>query len=364
MSYFSNKALGRAKDHFQFAGLNEEPHLASMIEFPYKPNSTFNVGIIIPKSDIMENINKISIIMLAGIFCFLVIAIAIGFYIAKTLSRSLTTLAGEVDKVSKLDLSYDGGSKTRILEVYNISESVVKMIKGLKSFKKYVPADLVVRLNEQHREAALLGGEKKELTIFFSDIMDFTSISEQLSTEKLVENLGVYFNGLSRIILEEKGTLDKYIGDSIMAFWGAPVERQNHATAACVSALKCQAFLTRLEPIWRKTKQPLFHTRIGIHTGEVIVGNFGFEERMNYTILGDNVNFASRLEGLNKFYGTRVLISEDTYEKVEDNFVARRLDYVEVKGKTGGGVFIYELVVLRGSAPIAISSSEHSLCRS
>jgi adenylate cyclase len=181
------------------------------------------------------------------------------------------------------------------------------------------------------------------MTIFFSDIADFTTISEQLTPEKLVENLKVYFKGMSSTILSNSGTVDKYIGDAIMAFWGAPNYIENHAVLACISALKCQNFLKELSEKWKNENQPMFKTRIGLNTGEVTVGNVGYEERLNYTVLGDNVNLASRLEGLNKFYGTKIIISESTYEQAKDFIEVRKLDLVSVKGKSKG-VYIYQLI--------------------
>jgi adenylate cyclase len=197
------------------------------------------------------------------------------------------------------------------------------------------------------QKEAVLEGEKRELSIFFSDVADFTAISERLSPEELVQRLGVYFDGLSRTVLGNAGTLDKYVGDAIVAFWGAPQRREDHPRLACVTALECQRFLDRNGPQWEAEGHPAFRTRIGIHTGEVIVGNIGYEERMNYTIIGDAANLASRLEGLNKFYGTRIIISEDVYGRVKEEFVARKLDRVAVKGRSRG-VLIYELIAARG----------------
>jgi adenylate cyclase len=148
---------------------------------------------------------------------------------------------------------------------------------------------------------------------------------------------------MSSIILKNHGTIDKYIGDAIMAFWGAPHPLDGHAICACRSALECQWYLERINREWAQEGLPLLHTKIGLNTGQVVVGNFGYEERLNYTAMGDNVNLASRLEGLNKFYGTRIIISESTYAQVSAEFEARMLDVVVVKGKTKG-IAIYELV--------------------
>jgi len=300
------------KRFFELDGKGGEPIIASFVSHPFENGSGFTVGIIFPESDILGSIRSNTQFMLLGVLLFLLFAVLIGFRLARSISSSLAILCEEVDKVSRLELDSSRVVESRILEVVRIDESVRNMKRGLRSFKKYVPLDLVHQLNALKKEA-LLEGEKRELSIFFSDIADFTSISERLTPEELVQRLGVYFNGMSRIVLDNAGTLDKYIGDAIMAFWGAPLPRENHASLACASALKCQQYLDRLAIDLAVESHPVFRTRIGIHTGEVIVGNIGYEERMNYTIIGDAVNLASRLEGLNKFYQTRIIISEDTF---------------------------------------------------
>jgi adenylate cyclase len=329
------RATNGNADSFEFTTKDGLSTICRMMDFPYKSGVNFTIGIIVPKDDVMASVNERSRYILLGIIAFTVVAVVIGMAISRTMSRSLTVLAGEVDKVGRLDLTSDTQVKSRLLEVHNISSAVARMRNSLRSFKKYVPADLVVHLNEQRKEA-VLEGERREITTFFSDIAEFTNISEELSAEVLVENLGVYFDGLSSVIHSHKGTLDKYIGDSVMAFWGAPALCDNHAALACDAALACQDFLEQLRRQFEHSGQPVFKTRIGIHTGEVIVGNIGSPTRMNYTVIGDNVNLASRLEGLNKLYGTRIIVSDACYARLGGAFATRRLDIVAVKGKAQG----------------------------
>ncbi|HNI25066.1 MAG TPA: adenylate/guanylate cyclase domain-containing protein, partial [Leptospiraceae bacterium] len=156
--------------------------------------------------------------------------------------------------------------------------------------------------------------------------------------------LSEYLESSSHKITDFKGTIDKYIGDSIMAFWGAPIPLETHALNACLAALNVKKGLKILEAQWKaQSKPPIFKDRIGINTGEVIVGNIGSNSRINYTVIGDTVNLASRIEGLNKYYGTEILISEATYEKVKNDLFTRKVDLVSVKGKTKG-TSIYELI--------------------
>jgi class 3 adenylate cyclase len=211
-----------------------------------------------------------------------------------------------------------------------------------KNFKRYVPADLVIQLINKNI-SAVLGGEQQKLTVFFSDISKFTSIVEKMDPEGLVQDLCVYFESISKTILENKGTIDKYIGDAVMAFWGAPVPMEDHAEKACHTAIVIQNNLRNLFQQWNSKGKVPFLTRIGIHTGNVIVGNLGYKERLNYTIIGDTVNVSSRLEGINKIYRTEIIVSENTYKECQDNFQFRLLDRVSLLGRTGG-MNVYELI--------------------
>lgn len=210
------------------------------------------------------------------------------------------------------------------------------------AFKQYVMPAIIDELLRDPSKLKL-GGEKKHLSILFTDIKDFSTISEHLSPEQLVGFLNEYLTKMTDIILENHGVVDKYIGDAIMAFWGAPVDEPYHTYLVCKSALDMVEINKKMNVEWKERGLPEIHTRIGINTGNVIVGNIGSEKKFDYTVLGDHVNLASRLEGLNKMYGTHVLISESTYQLVKDRVNVRSLDLVRVKGKTQP-VKIYELL--------------------
>jgi adenylate cyclase len=201
--------------------------------------------------------------------------------------------------------------------------------KVAKAFGQYVSPNLVHQIMEKDVE---LGGERKILTILFSDIRGFTSISEKLTPEELVDFLNTYFTRVTRIIMQEQGLVDKFIGDAIMAFWNAPVSVKEHADHAVLAAL---AMKDALEEIRREhgSKYPRIDIGIGINTGEAIVGNIGSAERLSYTAIGDSVNLASRLEGLTKEYGVQIIISEHTKKMLKRKFILRELDSVKVKGK-------------------------------
>jgi len=207
-----------------------------------------------------------------------------------------------------------------------------------ETFGKYLSPKVVEELATNPPE---LGGVDKELTVFFSDIRGFTTLSENMTPQELVNHLNVYLTAMTDLTIDYRGTLDKYIGDAVMCFWGAPLPLQNHAELACKCALKQMQVLEELNKGWPEAK----HIRIGIgiNSGIMTVGNMGSKQRMNYTLMGDNVNLCSRLEATNKEYGTGIIISEFTYAQVKDKFIVRELDNIRVKGKNKP-VLIYELV--------------------
>jgi adenylate cyclase len=214
-----------------------------------------------------------------------------------------------------------------------------------KAFKQYMSPALVEEL-VKHPENLRLGGEKKELSVLFSDIRDFTSISEKLAPDMLVSLLNVYLSAMTNIIMDNKGLVDKFIGDAIMAVYGAPIPFEDHPQSACTTAVKMIQAIGGLMPAWHEQGFPDFQIGVGINTGEMIAGNMGSEDRFDYTVMGDSVNLASRLEGLNKAYGTSIIVSEFTASKIE-GFTLRELDMVRVKGKAKP-VRIYELLGFEG----------------
>ena len=183
-------------------------------------------------------------------------------------------------------------------------------------------------------EKLRLGGERTELSVLFSDIEGFTAISEGMSPEDLVGILNEYLSAMSDIVFKNHGTLDKYEGDCVMAFWGAPVSQNDHALRACTSALQMQQSLASMRAVWAEHQRPLINIRIGVNTGEMVVGNMGSTGKFNYTVIGDSVNLASRLEGANKLYHTGIMVSERTFELVRHRILGRELDLIMVAGRT------------------------------
>ena len=192
-----------------------------------------------------------------------------------------------------------------------------------------------------------LGGERREMTAFFSDVAGFSTISEQLTPEELVSLLNEYLTAMCDIISEYEGTVDKFEGDAIIAFWGAPLQQKDHARRACLAAIDMQEHMRGYRERLKAQGRPVLHVRIGLNTGEMLVGNMGSAQRMDYTMMGDAVNLAARLEGANKFYGTYAMISENTYEQARDVVEARELDLIRVVGRREP-VRVYELLGRKG----------------
>lgn len=207
-----------------------------------------------------------------------------------------------------------------------------------ETFGKYLSSEVVDQLMEDPPE---LGGVDKDLTVLFSDIRSFTTLSETMSPQELVNHLNAYLTAMTDVIFEYGGYLDKYVGDEVMCFWGAPLPQPDHAIRACKCALRQMEKLNELNSQWPENRR--INIGIGVNSGIMTVGNMGSPTRMNYTLMGDNVNLGARLEGTNKEYGTNIIVSEFTYGLIKDHFIVRELDNIRVKGKNKP-VLIYELV--------------------
>lgn len=226
-----------------------------------------------------------------------------------------------------------------------------------QAFARYLSPALVEEIIV-HPERLKLGGEAKDVTVLFADLAGFTGLSEEMPPETLIQMLNDYFSTMTRVILARQGTVDKFIGDAVMAVWGAPVPMADHAVLACQAALEMQEAMRRLQESWRERGLPQLAVRIGLHSGRVLAGNVGSTERFDYTVMGDTVNLASRLEGVNKRYGTEILISEATFRQAADHLLVRELDRVQVKGRHQP-VAIYDLLGAGAATPPAWLAAFH-----
>ena len=330
-------------------GFSFGPYLALVAGFPPDSGIDWRVIGVVPRLDYFGDAEHQAWLALAiGAFCALVASL-FGAVLSSRVSDSMNDIAGEMDRIGRFEMTdrrlADEGSIVR--EVNAMSEATDRMKASLRSFGKYVPRELVQDLLASGQEA-VLGGEKRVITTLFSDIAGFTTLSESLAPDELVKLLGEYFERMSETIREHQGTVDKYIGDAIMAFWGAPRPLADHALFACRCALQMRDRLLAMQAEWARLGRPAISARIGINTGVAVVGNIGSPNRMNYTAMGDAVNLASRLEGLNKSYGTGIVVGEATAALVKDQLVLRPIDWVAVKGKAQA-VLVHELLGERGT---------------
>lgn len=237
-----------------------------------------------------------------------------------------------------------------IIFTFTLSAYISYITEGQK--KKYLKiamgrylSPVVVDLIVQNPDKIELGGDEYQGTVFFSDIKNFTTISEKYPPKELINYLNTYLTECTDVVLKNNGMLDKFIGDAIMAIFGAPINTGNHAYQACKTALEIHQNITKAYLNSINGDRPIFVTRIGLNTGDFILGNVGNKNRLEYTAIGDTVNLASRLEGVNKEFGTNIILSESTYCMVKDLVIARELDFIKVKGKTKP-IKIFELVSL------------------
>lgn len=288
----------------------------------------------------------------------LLFALALIFVVTPGLSllsgkftRNLRRLAAEADRIRHLELDSPLRLRSSINEMDQLSTAVTDMRNALSSFSRYLPRTLVKQFIDTGVDPAL-GGERRELTLFFTDVEDFTPLAENLAPKDLMQAMSEYFQAVGQAILDSGGTIDKFIGDAVMSFWNAPFEAADHVEQACLAALRVSHASKELNLRREATGLPQLNTRIGLHTGAAVVGNVGAADRMDYTALGANVNLASRLEGLNKFYGTRILASQAVRERAKKDFLFRSVDVVVPKG-AGAPLAVYELMGAMPASPYA-----------
>ena len=328
--------------------LQHEPYLLTAAPHWLPDGFGFITGVLGSENEFIGSArNNLALTATIG-FAAIAIAAIVAIWLSGQLAKPLKTLSRDLEMVSKFELSDVPNPGSAFREIAVMIDSSERMKAALRSFGKYVPIDVVRELLAQKQDA-IRGGKLRELTLFFSDIANFTKISENLSPTEVVEELGDYFELIADIIENEfGGTLDKFVGDGVVAFFGAPKEMPNHAEMACRSALKIQEELFSQGPEKRLISSRFFRTRIGLHTGEVLVGNIGTPKRFAYSVIGDAANLTSRIEGLNKIYGTRILASAETKDAQCTAFEWRCIDRVAVVGRKRS-TEIYELLGTKGA---------------
>ena len=341
----SGYRIAEIKSFSMFKHKDEQSGRSYFVALSPAQHRDWVVCTVIPEDDYLGAVKEsIKYLFLAIAVLIVLSAFLLTLFSRFFLVRPLQRITKQFSLIQEMRLDSTEYIPTRVKEIGMLSDGVVHMSRGLASFQKYLPTEIVREMISQGIKAEL-NGEERDMTIFFSDIAGFTSVFEKQGN-RMVNQLGRYFGSLSAQINLFGGSIDKYIGDSIMAFWGAPRPNKEHALDGCRAALACQAALSGLRAEWEREDLPHLPTRIGLNTGRVVVGNLGSESRLNYTVIGDPVNLSSRLESLNKFYSTSILIGEETYEQARHGIVARKVDEVAVYGKSESTA-VYELIALK-----------------
>jgi adenylate cyclase len=338
-AYREHLITGKTRSVIESGG---KTYFASFTDFPKPFPMRWTIAVIVPEDDFTGGAKQELIVMLLISSVMLGVGVVLAVAISRGITHPVRLIAEATGRIRNFNLDEKIHIPSRMKEIQSMRDAIASMQQGLHAFRRYVPAELVRQLISTG-EGAQLGGQKKELSVFFSDITGFTSIAELMTPEKLMLHLSEYFDELTKVLTLHGATVDKYIGDAVMAFWGAPISDENHAIRACEASLACQEKISELNLKWMEEGRSAFFTRIGISTGETVVGNVGSVERMNYTVMGDNVNMASRLESVNKLYGTLIIVSRRTYEQASEKFLFRPLGRISVKGKREKQE-IYELV--------------------
>lgn len=354
--------LRTGRERFTFrAAVDNTEYLALFSAFPKEFNKSWELITITPTADFVGDIqsNNRNLLIFSLIAFF--VQIALIYMISRMIARPIEQLAREVMDIREFRFDKIKRINSPVTEIRHLSDAISLLERALESFISYVPTVLVKQLLESG-QGAKLGVESRFLTVFFTDIEGFSSLSESEPSQQLLSHVSDYFATVTRAIEREQGTVDKFIGDAVMAFWGAPKVLDNHAYLACVAAIRSQRGMMKLNQEWTAQKMPPLKLRIGIHCDAVLVGNIGSPERVSYTVMGDGVNVAARLEGVNKEMGTWICVSHNVYREAGHLLCLRPVDTVVVKGRKGE-LLVYELLGTReGDAEIAASAEQLLLC--
>jgi adenylate cyclase len=306
-------------------------YAASFQTIPRSGPANLRVAVVAPVDEFFANILSERGRLFAATLGFVAMMVPIVFMIGALLSRSLRALAEETDRIQRFEPSTAPPVRSIIREIDELGRSVSTMRTVAETFSHFVPRRLVEKLIETGTPLQL-GGARREVTLLFSDVVNFTEITEKADPAQVMQYTSRYFAAMSHEIMTHAGTVDKFIGDAIMAIWNAPADDPDHAANACAAALAFQRANERLNTEFEREGWPAYRTRLGLHIGDAVVGNIGSEDRMNYTVLGATVNLAARLEGLNKNYETSILVSAALKQRVGNRFRFRSVDRISPKG--------------------------------
>jgi adenylate cyclase len=348
-------------DHFFMT--QGEPSLeyaVSVVPFPQEVGEPWLLVTIVPTNTFLSTLyNTNKQIIFVGIVA-LLFAVSVVLVLATRITRPIEILRAQANQIRSLEFSDDPPSSSWVSEIQHLMEAMNAMKKTIRAFGSFVPRELVRQLLSSG--TIRLDGESQYVTIFFSDVVGFSTLAEIMPARELIVHVSAYLEAVAQAVTTDQGTVDKYIGDSVMAFWGAPNPLPDHSYHACLAALRAWNAVERLNHDWAAAKRPQLQIRIGIHTDTAIVGNIGSWEHMSYTVMGDGVNVASRLEKINREYGTRICVSHTVYREAGDRLWLRPIDRVTVKGRREA-LTIYELVGIRDAdVDVAASPLQQEFC--
>ncbi|WP_029059635.1 adenylate/guanylate cyclase domain-containing protein [Stappia stellulata] len=307
-----------------------------------------NLVVAMPRSAVVGPIEAASRRTLVVSLLIVLLSIPLIWLVARRISRPVQELGEAAERIGRFELEREIAAGSIIREIDVLQRAMERMRHSLSMFSLYAPKALVRQLVASDTPPAL-GGERRDVTVFFMDLENFTAMSSHLEPEEVMLRMSQYFERVTEILHAHGATIDKYIGDAVMAFWNAPMTSKDHPAKACAAALAVIAETSAMTSAWTGTGAPAVRTRIGIHSGQAIIGNVGSSDRMNYTALGSTVNLASRLEGLNRDLGTSILVSADVVERVGGRFAFRSAGDTEIKGY-GNPVPVFELLAVAPDA--------------
>jgi adenylate cyclase len=321
-----------------------QPHVISLSKIGQGQIVKWKLLTITPEMDFIGPLQRTNSLIIALICVLLPLQILLIHRAAKRISAGIVAISREVNDIRQINLANPppSGIPLKVREVAELGQGVALLRSALRSFSQYIPMGVVRDLIRTGNPIAP-GVESRQLTILFSDLENFSTIAEEHNAQGLLEQLTEFLTASTSAIAEEMGTVDKFIGDSVMAFWGAPHPVADQQLRACAAALRMSRRLDVLNQRWVSEGKTKLKVRIGIHSAQVLVGNIGSTDRLSYTAIGDGVNIASRLEGINKQFGSTICMSDSVYEAVQGQIASRALGVVSVKGRKGQ-CMVYELL--------------------
>jgi adenylate cyclase len=348
-------------NQFTFTHGGEE-YVAMFSPFPREFGKAWEVVIVAPLEDFVgewrANNRKLLIFGLGAI----ALQVLLINLLSRRIARPLEQLATQVARVQNFEPPGTQVVRSPIREISALAASVNTLQGAISAFSAFVPRGLVRQLIGSGH-ALELGGRSRFLTIMFTDLESFSTWAEATPAQALLERVSAYFEAVTLAVNAEEGTIDKFIGDGVMAFWGAPALLDDHAYRACVAALRARQRMAEVNREWQAQGLNTLHMRVGIHSDAVLVGNMGSSERMSYTVMGDGVNLAARLEGVNKEFGTAICVSHAVFREAGERLWLRRIGVVTVKGRRAD-MQVYELLGTRGGDPALEATPEvQRLCR-